>query len=163
MKIKLKHMLGFSLIELAIVIVLLGILSSIAGPMIYYTVRASLAQYYIGDLDTHGRIAISRMSREIRSARSNEAADLDISSNAQITFVNVSGDTVTYSLSGTNLMRNSQPLANNVSGLAFVYLDADGIVTVTNTSVRFIKMTLTLTKETYSIILNSAVSLRNIE
>ena len=74
--------------------------------MIYYTVRASLAQYDIGDLDTQGRIAISRMSREIRSARSNEAADLDISSNAQITFVNVSGDTVTYSLSGTNLMRN---------------------------------------------------------
>ncbi len=117
---------GFSLIEMISVIVTLGILSAIGGTML----ESGFDSYFKGQAytasDWQARIALTRMNRELRYVRSATSANLTISPNTEITFVDASGNSIRYFLSGTTLMRNTQPLADGISALNFSYLQRDG-------------------------------------
>jgi hypothetical protein len=73
-------------------------------------------------------------------------ADITTITSTQLTFTDVNGTSVQYSLSSGNLMRSSQILADGVQTLTFNYMDEDGNTTATAANVRYIKMTLALTK-----------------
>ncbi len=119
---------GFSLVELILVIIILSIIAAVGSRMLGNGFNAYFSGRDLIDAEWQGRYAMQRISRELREVRSATAGDLVISAN-QISFTDNSANVITYVLSGTTLTRNGQPLADGVSGLAFNYIQADGITT----------------------------------
>ena len=81
--------------------------------------------------DWQGRVAMERMSRELRDIRFASAADLPTIGANTIRFSMSTAMTLPMPLSGTTLNltqepTGAQPLADNVSALAFTYLDQTG-------------------------------------
>lgn len=154
-----KRIQAFTLIEIAVVIIVLGIVSGIMGELMYQAFRGANIQYDEASVSSQARIVLDRMSRELRMIRVN--SDLSTMTASSVTFKNVSGDEISYSLSGTTLLRNLKPIADSVSGLTFEYLDATGAVTTTNTDVRYIRVTLQMSKNEELETLATTVFLRN--
>ena len=154
---------GFTLVEMVIVIVLVGIVFAIGGTLLRQMFNSYFSTTDISEADWQGKIAIERMTRELRAIRSYTASDLDTTSGSQIRFMDFDGNGVCFYLSGTMLMRSSdgpsttcgatnpQPLADNVGSLAFTYWDDTGTAqTATVTSVYYITAAITIAKGDYS-------------
>lgn len=160
MKHFIKHIAGFSLIEFTLVITLLGILAVVSGPLLYHAFQGALTRMQMTSLDGQARFAMARMTRELRSMRNKDVPGFSANAN-DITFESVSGTNITYSLAGTSLMRNSWPLAKDVSSLSFTYYDEDGAVTTTPANIRYIKVSFTMVKGNNSLSVSSTVFPRN--
>lgn len=126
---------GFSLVELVMVIVLFGIVAAFAAPMVGSGFQAYFTGRDISEVDWQARVAVERMTRELRSVRA--PADLALAGAGDLTFVDLDGNSIRYCLGtvGTcpgaagELMRNSQPLATGVNALAFSFLTRTGAAT----------------------------------
>lgn len=150
---------GFSLIEMVLVIVIVGIIASVGaqlmgtGFQLYFTGRDTLS------VDAQARLALERMTRELRTVR--PATGLTMTPATQITFTDETGTAVQYILGGGNLMRNTQVLAGGVTGLGFVYLDRAGAVTATAAQVFYISVQFTVTQGEVISTYRATVSPRN--
>jgi type II secretory pathway pseudopilin PulG len=162
---------GITLIELVITMVLIGIIAYIVATALSTGIKA----YFVTDLRKEAldqaRIAMERMAREIRNVRDNTsitAADADT-----FTFTDTDGTLITFELSGTNLMRNTNTLSVGISSLAgapfttgiFAYVMADGTITQTPaplSAIRGIKIGLKSTVQTETVELYSEVWPRNL-
>lgn len=159
---------GFSLIELVIVIVLLGIVSAVAAPFAINAFRAYFTGRDLVETDWQARVALERMTRELRIVRA--PADLIITSASDITFTDIDGNSIRYCM-GTvagcpgllgELTRNTQPLATGISGLAFSYLQRDGkTATAAPASVYYVIVDFTATQGANSRPYQATVSPRN--
>src|SRR3989339_416718 len=154
-----KNFLGFTILEVVVVIIIIGIVASVIGPILYISTKAANTQYEISNVTNEGRVAVLRIARELRMMRTTD--DLVMGANS-ITFSDVDGSTITYSLSGENLMRNSQALANHVTALSFTYQDADGAATAIAANVRYITVFITLMENKVTSSLQDTVFLRNV-
>ena len=127
------HCRGFSLMELVVVIMLMGILFSAGAVLLGKVFTSYFTARDITDAQWQGLVALERMTRELRLARSATAADLAISTSTQIAFTDINGDAIAYSLNGTALTRSSGgaslALADKMSTLNFFYLQGDGQTT----------------------------------
>lgn len=157
---------GFTLVEMVMVIVLLGILAAIGAPMIANSMR--LASTAGTDLGTASqlRYTTERLAREFRAVRLNGSA-YDIGAAAlPLTFTKTDGTVVTLSLSGSNLSISyggaSTVLSNQVSSLTLTYTNVTGVV-FTNTP-SFIDLQISLANPTTgaSYTQNTRVTLRNL-
>ncbi len=163
MKHFIKYIAGFSLVEFVIVIVLLGLLAASSGPLLFHAFQGAVTRMQITELDGQARYALARMTKELRTMRSNNSPGFSAGANA-ITFSSVTGGNITYSLSGGSLMRNSQPLAKNVTALNFTYYDLDGTaltLPVDPSDIRYIKAALTLAKGNNTLSVSTTVFPRN--
>ena len=115
---------GFSLVELIVVIILTGILAAFGAQMLGKTLQSFVLSKDVTKGDWQARVALERLTRDLRMVRA--PANLIIVPATAITFSDTDGNNVNYSLSGSSLMRNTQPLADGISGLAFTYLRSDG-------------------------------------
>lgn len=146
-----KRQRGFSLIEMVMVIVILGIISTVGaqlmgtGFQLYFTGRDSLGA------DSQARVALERMTRELRAVR--PATGLTMAAN-EVTFTDVDGTSVRYCMGAVGtclgvagqLMRNAQVLAGGVSALSFVYTNANGVDTTVAAQVYYISVQFTVTQ-----------------
>ncbi|MDR3492169.1 MAG: prepilin-type N-terminal cleavage/methylation domain-containing protein [Gammaproteobacteria bacterium] len=135
-----KKPIGFTLIEMVIVISIIAILSVMSAIPILRGYTAYNTSKTTMIADAQARYALERMARELRNLASKTA--ITTASAATITFVDSSGATVTYSLSGSQLLRNSDVLADNISSITFTYLDSTGSVTAVLANIRFITISL---------------------
>lgn len=119
-----KPCAGFSLVEMVVVIVLVGILSAIGSQMLGMTLQSFVFSKDVLKGDWQARVALERLTRDLRMVRA--ATNLTIVPATAVTFSDTDGNNVNYSLSGSQLIRNTQPLADGISGLAFTYLRSDG-------------------------------------
>jgi prepilin-type N-terminal cleavage/methylation domain-containing protein len=141
---------GFTLLEVIMTVVLLGIVAALGAGFMGESVRTYVAGHDLMEIDWQGRSALERMTRELRMVRSNSAADLNIATAGQIRFNDKNGNAVCFYLAGTLLMRsadfagacgstNAQVLASGVSTLGFSYLQNDAVtVAATPAQVRYI-------------------------
>ena len=159
---------GFTLIEVIIVITIVGIVSVIIGSMLLGVVKAWTFKINRNDILWDGRLAINRMTREIRTVRND--ASVTTASSSQFRFIDSANIDITYSLSSTNLNRTENGTANllaeNVSSLSFTYYDAAGTVipspTVSpTTDIKRVRINLTLTKNGQTFYLQSDNMPRN--
>jgi len=144
---------GFTLIELIIVITIIGIIASVVGYILLGAVDAWTFKAKRNDLLWDARLAINRMLREIREIKN--LTSVTTASSSQFRFTNINDKSITYSLSGNNLNRTKDGIANilaqNVSSLSFSYYDSSGAsiampaVNPSATDIRRVRINLTFT------------------
>ena len=124
-----NHNRGFTLIEMVMVIVLAGIIAALGSKMLVAGFSSYQASRDLIQAQWQGTIAMERLSRDLRTIRSATAVDLTLTPATQITFTDTNAIVISYTLSGTTLMRNGQPLADGVTSLGFSYIASDGKTT----------------------------------
>ncbi len=150
---------GFTLIEVIMAIVLIGIVATVVAMTVYQGARAFGQAGARGDLTEEARLAIDRMSKELMFARclpagaacAPQAADITVMLAGDMRFVNIENAGRGFRVNAGNLMmRNgvldADPediLAGNVSALNFTYLDRNGASAATVSDVWLIGVDVT--------------------
>ncbi len=147
---------GFTLIELVLVVALMGIISVVLGRVLMQGYKTFITSQEILETDSKAWLALERISDDIRQIRS--ASDISVTQTSAMTFVDVTGTTIQYSLSSDSLLRNGQTLINGVQSLTFDYLTKAGGVPANSSLVRYISISLAVTQGslTQSLITTSA-------
>lgn len=109
---------------------------------------------------TETETAVMRILREVRRVRSTN--DISTFTSGQFSFTDIDSNSVSFSLSGTDLMRNSDVLARNVQALEFEYLDENSTSTAIKANIRVVRVTVELTSGGNTVRLRSAARIRNI-
>jgi type II secretory pathway pseudopilin PulG len=133
---------GWTLIELVIVIVLTGFLGIGAVEMLRFGAESQILTQKAQTAAWDGEIAISRMTDDLHTIKS--PTSISTAATSSLVFTNYNGTSVTYSLSGGQLLRNSHALASNVSSLFFTYYNASGSTTSTIADIRYIGVNFTV-------------------
>jgi prepilin-type N-terminal cleavage/methylation domain-containing protein len=147
---------GFSLIELVIAMVLLGILAAVGSSMIGDAMNASMIATRNQSSGSQGRYAMERMVREIREmAYGASGYSITAKTSTSLAFSKENGTAVTITSSGTSLTLLYNPgttstLTDQVSSgtFAFAYLDQVGGTTTNNDEIRFVQITMTVANTT---------------
>lgn len=134
---------AFTLVELVVTITLVAIVGALGTGIVVLSGRAYARSKTYQDSFSDASYALNRMALELRNVASPNHF-LSISSNS-ISF-QIAGQAYTYALSGTELLRNGQPLAAGVSSLALTYYDASNIETANPASVQRIAIALTVSR-----------------
>lgn len=151
---------GFTLIEIIVTIVIVGIIGGIAALIITQGVRAYSDQAVRSDVHYQARLAMERMAREIRTVRSR--ADVTAMLTNDLQFVDISGNTVRFNLAGTDIQRSGAVLASNISALAFTYYENDGTTAAaTSATLWQIVISVTATRGAESVQMRTRVHPRN--
>ncbi len=143
MKKRINKLFGFTAVELLVTIVILGIVGVALAPGLGTAVQ----QYYIvlnsRQIVSAMSAGVDRIAREIRLIPGSAQISNIAASNFQFQYP--TGTNITYSLSGTNLLRNSDVLIPNVTSLTFTYYDQTGAVTSVIANVRSVRFQVTAT------------------
>src|SRR3990167_6623069 len=150
-----RKLAGFTLIELVMVMVIIGILAAISSVILSQGFNAYFAGKNVTDASWQGVSALEHMARDIRAIRS--PSDITAATTSQLVFTNISGSSITYQLSGTTLMRNSQPLADGIQSLTFSYFSRNGAVTATPSLICYIRITLNVTQNNSDFTMTTAI------
>ncbi len=141
---------GFTLIELVVTTAIVAVIGLVFAQIF----SSGLKNYIVGrelvDDDAQARIALQRLSRDIRMLRS--TADIATFLPTRFVFVDITGVSVDYQYSAATqqLTRaeaggTAQPLADLVQGLSFTYQQADGVSTASVASaIQFVSIYLTV-------------------
>ncbi len=134
-------MRAFTIVEMILSIAILGVMAMAIAPGLDTSIKsyAMMSEKRQNTADIGA--AVSRMVREIRQIPG--SAQITTLGANSFTFQFPAGTSITYSLSGTNLMRGSNILASNISALAFTYYDAAGSVTSTPANVKRVQLQVT--------------------
>jgi len=142
---------GFTLLEAIITLVIAGVLAAIGSTIMSGGFRNYFLGRELAQDAAQGTLALERITRDLRTVRS--AADLTTIGASTITFFDVDGNTISYALSAGSVTRTqnggtAQPLASNVSSLAFKYLQNNGQTTAASSAtVWYIGVTVTVTSQ----------------
>lgn len=155
---RIRTVRGLTLIEMVVALTVIAIVAVMGSAMLTNAFRTYLVGVEADRDAGEARLALERITRELRGVRSATATDLTPAAN-QITFVDAStGATISYALGGTTLNRTETPpggpvgtpvaLADNVNSLAFTYFQSDGrSTTLSPTLVYYIEVQLTVNSQ----------------
>lgn len=168
---------GFTLIEILMAIVIIGIVSAVAGMMIYQGTRSFWTMDARSVLTSKGLLAIERASRELRLVRCTasgnscapQAADITAWTGTEIRFVNTlsEGRGLRLDAGSLKLRQGSgaadpeDALTDNVSALSFEYLKIDGTAAAVVSEIWVINMNLALTSGSESLDFKASVHPRS--
>lgn len=157
---------GFSLMELVMVIVIVGIIFAIGATLLGRVFQSYASTREIGGAEWQGVVALERLSRELRHMHSRTY--LVMSPATEITFADNDGATARVFLNGTALTLSTggvaYPLADGIGSLGFFYLRNDGQTAATGSAnTHYIAVRLTVQDGDYSETLRSNVHPRSFE
>jgi len=159
---------GFSLVELIVVIVVLGIVASMGAVVVRDGMLGYLRGREITSADWQGRLALERITRELRDVAapnySGIAAIVTGScGSSTFTFSDITSTLIGYSQSGTTLLRNGWPLADNLgtNGLMFYCLQNDGQYTTVASGVYYVTVSMVVSTANTSATYRSTVKPRS--
>ena len=141
---------GFTLIEMVVTTAIVAVIGLVFSQIFSSGLKNYLLGREIVDDDAQARIALERLSRDIRMVRS--TADISTFLPERFVFIDNSGTSVDfqYSAATQQLTRaeaggTAQPLADLVEGLSFTYQQTDGVSTASVASaIQFVSIYLTV-------------------
>lgn len=137
---------GFSLVELIVVITVLGIVASAGAVVLRDGIRGYLRGNEISSADWQGRLALERITRELRDIAppTGGVANISAASCGSSTFVfsDIKSTAISYTRSANALMRNGQPLADDISGLQFYCLQSNVQATTAPAAVYYVTVSM---------------------
>lgn len=145
---------GFSLIEMVVSIVVLGVLAAVTAPVFTTSMRTYVESDAHLTTLSKARYATERIARELREVQYNSGTgtfSFTAMGANSVTFTKWNGTTVALSVAGANVnMRYTPPnvtapLTDELGSLTLAYLDSTGAGGATPATVRGIDVTLTLT------------------
>jgi prepilin-type N-terminal cleavage/methylation domain-containing protein len=153
---------GFTLIEAIMVVVLIGIIASLFA--FYISEAVDSWGFLTGQkkLAATSRAALYKIVREIK--RVDRVGSIVTFASREVSFIDVDGQSVTYSQEGTSLLRNSDILLGNLEdpgGLTFFYLDENGNETSTREAIRAVRVHLSLEGNENRFVIESAARIRS--
>ncbi|MFC1592392.1 type II secretion system protein [Candidatus Omnitrophota bacterium] len=118
---------GVTLAELVMVIVVVGILMSGLSLGVKEAIDLWLFLSFRNEIVSQGRMALTRMGREIRQMKTRTPSEEPIllADSNHLQFTDVNDAVIDYQISSGSLMRNADILADGVSSLEFCYYDRD--------------------------------------
>lgn len=152
---------AFTLVEGILVITLATIITLVVAVYIREGVVSWKTLTGQKDLVLSSRSALARITREIKRIKQNN--NILTHTSKECRFIDVDDEQVTFLQSGSNLMRNSDVLLENLQdpcGLQFTYLDKDGNETSTPNDMKIIVCRLIVTKAENRFVLQSAARIR---
>jgi prepilin-type N-terminal cleavage/methylation domain-containing protein len=158
---------GFTLIEIIITIVLVSILAALAAVIILQGVRAYSDEDSRSDIHYQARLAVERIAREAMQISACTTITAPANPGGAFSFIDINtGATVTFSVSGTNLLRNTDLLASGItSSQPFLFLQRDGLTSTLSCTppndIWFIDISVTDAKGSQSLPLRTRVHPRN--
>lgn len=154
---------GFTLVEVIVVMVVLGIVASMGAIVVRDGVLGYLRGRDIISTDWQGRIALERMTRELRDVASPAYSNISATSCGTSTFAfsDIDATPISYTRSASTLLRNGQPLADNVTGLRFYCLTSAVQATVTPAAVSYVSVSMVVSTANTSATYRSTVQPRN--
>ena len=164
---------GWTLVELIMVMVIVGLLAAFIGPMLLNAVKAYDRTQVTVNAYAKMRYAMERMTREIAAVRRNPAntTAFDVSSMTatNLQFFKEDGTEVNITTAGTSVTltyvgTGAGTLTDAVSALAFTYYRHDGATAAANaTELEFVEIALTVTDGTTSYANRQRLALRNVQ
>jgi prepilin-type N-terminal cleavage/methylation domain-containing protein len=165
---------GWTLVELIMVMVIVGLLAIFVGPLLLNAVRAyDRTQTTV---NTYGkmRYAMERMVRELSGIRRNPAntTQYDVAAMTATTFTFTNEDTpptqVTITSGGGNLTLTyvgiaGGTLTDRVTAFSLTYYRHDGTVTANSTELEFVEISLTVSDGTTNYANRVRVALRGVQ
>lgn len=165
---------GFSLVELVMVIVILGILAAFVGPVLFNAMRSYDRGQSAMVTQAKMRYAIERMSRELREVRrqTTDATFLDITAMGatSIHFFKTDGTQVVLSAAGNQLNLTYSTLAGMLTGVltdqlgpfSLAYFQQNtNTVAATAASISFVQISMALSEGTNLFSARVRVDVRN--
>ncbi len=163
---------GFTLIEIVVTIVIVGIIGGIAAAIIAQGVRAYSDGQSRSEVHYQARFALERMAKEIRMMRSRAAApvnDIPSMTGTLLEYRTTDGLLVGFQLSGGSIQRREasgawQTLAANITapgGNLFVYRDAAGAAGAAQASLWSIDIVFTASQAGETLDMRTRVHPRN--
>lgn len=155
---------AFTLIELIIVIVILGILIAGSTNLISLGFGSFFTGKDIVNANWQASVALERMARDLRNVATTR--DIEIAQTNSIRIKDIFGETITYSVSGGSLLRNSFVLADKINNLSLTYYNANSSLLpqpVTSANVRYVVITLTVVSDKTNFNITTAVNLWNLK
>jgi len=170
---------GFTLVEMVITIVIVGIIGGLAAMIILQGVRAYSDERSRSDVHYQSRLAMERMSREIRMIRGGSEfgainapgvpglGTITDNPSSAFSFVDMTGTQITYSLAGLTLNRTAgatNVLAQGVTAISFTCFNNAGVQVApgaASTTVWTIEIDMTDTQGSETISMRTRVHPRN--
>lgn len=157
-----KNKKAFTLIELIIVITAFMVMGAMFASFI---TEAAQSWVFIKSRESalsSSRRTVNRIISELRRIKS--PSKIYTFTTSQCTFEDITGASVSFRQTGSNIYRNSDVLADSVipSGLAFTYLDAAGGVASAAANIRVIKVDVGINRFGEVITLESSARIRNL-
>jgi prepilin-type N-terminal cleavage/methylation domain-containing protein len=132
------RMEGFTLVEIVITIVIVGIIAGVAAEIIMQGVRAYSSGQFRSNVRYQADLAAERMAREIRLIRSRTATDIPLWNATDLSFMDINNNQVRFQLNNGVIRRSQdggatwQALATGVSALTLSYYRNDGVTAATS-------------------------------
>ncbi len=162
---------GYTLIEIILVLVIIGVLAGILIEPFRQGVQSYVAIDTRADLTSQARGATNRIVREMRNVqrKANDKPNITSADATSITFVDNLGITISFSLSGSTVLRDTNILADKLSSLDFRYFKGDNTALTTFPlsaadldDVRRILVILTLQENTETVTMTGQAFLRDL-
>lgn len=155
---------GFTILESLLAMVAISVVVVAVAHIMITGMRSYVLTADRRDALQKARLAVNLMTNELQTIQ-NPATGISSISSTSITFTPQGGGSVTYSVSGSNLLRGSNILASNVTAATgFVYYTTGGATTSTPSAVHRIHITVAVDTGTSAhgvVTINSNIYLRN--
>ncbi len=124
---------GFTLIEIVLVLVIIAVLAGILIEPFRLGVKSYIGIETRADLTSQAREATNRIVREMRNIqkKANDMPNITSADATSITFVDNRGVTISFSLAGSTVLRDTNILADKVSSLDLRYFKGDNTALTT--------------------------------
>ncbi len=162
---------GYTLIEIILVLVIIGVLAGILIEPFRQGVKSYIGIETRADLTSQAREATVRIVREMRNIqkKDNDKPNITSADATSITFVDNRGVSISFSLSGSTVLRDTNILADKVSSLDFRYFKGDNTALTTFPlsaadldDVRRILVILTMQENTETVTMTGQTFLRDL-
>jgi len=132
---------GYTLVEMVAVITILGIIGMVSSYVVFSSMEIYARTVPAMDATYQARLAVERMKNEIRDMK---AGSITTFTSTALTFQLSAGQTIAYSLSGSNLLRNGDLLARGVTAFGLAFWKANGTAASTAVDLHLVEIDLTV-------------------